>query len=58
MLQTAARTLGPQCRQIASEKDLEAFRVGPNQMERLWVIKAERTWRAGDGKEPKERGDR
>lgn len=44
--------------QITSEKDLEAFRVGPNQTERLWVIKAERTWRVGDLKETEERGDR
>lgn len=29
--------------QSTSEKDLEVFRVGPNQTERLWVIKPERT---------------
>lgn len=58
MLQTAARTSGPQRRQVTSERDLEAFCVGPNQTERLWVVKAERTWNAGDWKEPKERGER
>lgn len=32
--------------------------MGPNQTERLWVVKAERTWNAGNWKEPKERGER